>query len=155
MMTTTLLLPNTFKKIGWIILVPATILGIILAANGFESNWANTKVFSVLHDSEHLFDIKSVNVTNTVIGCLFILGAMFVGFAREKREDEFIASLRLNALLWAVFVNYVLLLAAFLFVYDFAFLNVMLYNMFTVLILFIVRFNYLLFKHSTPATDEK
>ena len=81
--------------------------------------------------------------------------AMFVGFSKEKREDEFIAKLRLSSLLWAVWVNYVLLLFAFLFVYGTSFLTVMIYNMFTVLIIFIVRFNYILYKNAKSVSDEK
>jgi hypothetical protein len=34
-------------------------------------------------------------------------------------------------------------------------LNVMLYNMFTVIILFIVRFNYVLYRHTKSISDEK
>ena len=52
-------------------------------------------------------------------------------------------------------INYILLLLAFLFVYGTDFLIVMIYNMFTVLIIFIVRFNYILYKNSKTAPDEK
>jgi hypothetical protein len=78
-----------------------------------------------------------------------------VGFSKEKNEDEFIANLRLSSLLWAVLVNYGLLLLAFVFVYGFPFLNVMVYNMFTVLIIFIARFNYILHRNSNYKPDEK
>ena len=89
------------------------------------------------------------------VNVLFIIGAMLVSFSKEKNEDEYIAGLRLSSLLWAVFVSYVLLLAAFLLVYGSPFLDVMVYNMFTILIIFITRFNYLMYKNSKTATDEK
>ena len=73
----------------------------------------------------------------------------------EKNEDEYIAGLRLSSLLWAVCVSYLLLLIAFVLVYGTPFLNVMVYNMFTVLIIFIIRFNYLLHKNSKIVPDEK
>jgi len=101
----------------------------------------------------HYFAFIETNITNTLVGMLFIIGALFVGFSREKREDEFIANLRLSSLLWAVLVNYVLLLLAFAFVYGDAFLNVMIYTMFTVLIIFICRFNYILFKNSKTLAE--
>jgi ABC-type Fe3+-siderophore transport system permease subunit len=104
---------------------------------------------------KRLFSFIDVNITNTIIGVLFITGALLVGFSREKREDEFIAGIRLSSLLWAVAVNYLLLLLAFIFIYGTPFLDVMLYNMFTVLILFIARFHYMLYKNSKPLTDEK
>ena len=86
---------------------------------------------------------------------LFIIGALLVGFSKEKQEDEYIAEVRLNALLWAVLVNYCLLLAAFVFVYGLSFLTVMIYNMFTVLILFIARFHIALYRNAKNISDEK
>jgi biotin transporter BioY len=86
---------------------------------------------------------------------VFIIGALLVGFTKEKHEDEFIAELRLSSIFWAVWVNYIILLAAFLFVYGTPFLTVMIYNMFTVLIIFIVRFNFLLNKSTKAVPDEK
>jgi small-conductance mechanosensitive channel len=157
-MSNKLLLPNKFKIVGWCLFIPATILGIILTTTGFEINWLHANVFAVFSDfsgSSKLAGVIQTNLTNTVIGVLFIIGAMFVGFSKEKREDEFIANLRLSSLLWAVWVNYILLLLAFLFVYGSNFLTVMIYNMFTVLIIFILRFNYILYKNFKTVSDEK
>ena len=78
-----------------------------------------------------------------------------VGFSKEKQEDEFIAEVRLNSLLWAVAVNYILLLLAFIFVYGTPFLQVMIYNMFTILVIFIARFHYILYKNCKTFSDEK
>jgi hypothetical protein len=90
-----------------------------------------------------------------IVGVVFIVGALFVGFSREKKEDEFIANLRLSSLMWAVWVNYILLLLAFIFIYGMGFLHVMIYNMFTVILIFIGRFNFILFKNKMSNTDEK
>ena len=158
-MTKKLLLPHRYKKIGWCLLVPATLLGIVLALNDFNSEWLHTKVFA-LFLSESINGSKSftfidADITNTVVGVMFIAGALLVGFSKEQTEDEFIAELRLSSLLWAVWVNYGLLLFAFLFIYGTAFLNVMLYNMFTVLIIFIIRFHYILYKNNLAIPNEK
>ncbi len=154
-----LTLPNKYKKIGWIILFPSLILGIISIIAKFELEWLNAKVFAIFHNEfmgkRSYFTFVEVNITNTIIGVLFITGALLVGFSREKREDEYIAGTRLSSLLWAVAVNYILLLLAFIFIYGSPFLDVMLYNMFTVLILFIARFHYVLYKNSKSVPDEK
>jgi hypothetical protein len=153
------LLPNKFKIIGWILFLPATVLGVILTTTGFEIDWLNAKVFAIFSDGaigkSQKFGFMETNITNTVIGILFIIGAMLVGFSKEKKEDEFIANLRLSSLLWAVAVNYILLFFAFLFVYGTPFLTVMVYNMFTILILFIARFNYILYRNAKTTPDEK
>jgi hypothetical protein len=158
-MTNKLLLPHRFKMIGWCILVPATIVGIILTITGYEADWLSSRVFAFISEEafgkSKFFSMITVNITNTLIGSIFIFGAILVGFSKEKKEDEFIANLRLSSLLWSAWVNYALLLIAFLFVYGMAFFNVMVYNMFTILIIFIIRFNYILYKSSKSMADEK
>lgn len=154
-----ILLPNKFKKIGWFIFIPAIILGVSLSLTGFEASWLNGKVFALFNEeiigNSQSFVFIKTNITNTVAGVLFITGAMFVGFSREKKEDEYISNLRLSSLLWAVCASYFLLLLAFIFVYGTAFFTVMIYNMFTILIIFITRFNYILYKSYKSVPDEK
>ena len=158
-MTPKLLLPSKYKTIRWIILIPAVIMGIIISLTGYEANWLNAKVFAIFNDEvfgkKEFFSFIHTDITNTIIGFLFILGGLLVSFSKEKNEDEYISKLRLSSLLWAVAVSYLLLLLAFVFVYGTAFLNVMIYNMFTVLIIFIIRFNYILYKNSKTVSDEK
>lgn len=158
-METKLLLPNKYKLIGWCLLIPATIMGLILIFTDYDAFPIRAKVFAIfneeLFEEKQSFSFIETNITNTVVGVLFIVGAMFVGFSKEKREDEFIAKLRLSSLLWSVWVNYILLLLGFLFIYGAAFFTVMIYNMFTVLIIFIVRFNYILHTNSKSVSDEK
>ena len=158
-MSSKLLLPNRFKKVGWLILIPSTIVGIILACNEFGFDWLWARVFSIANDGKEgnymYCGIRNTNITNTVVGVFFIIGAMLVCFSKEKNEDEFIAEIRLSSLLWAVWVSYILLLIAFLFVYGSPFFDVMVYNMFTVLIIFIVRFNYIMYKNAKAVSHEK
>lgn len=161
-----LLLPNRFKMIGWVILIPATIAGIFLVTTEYESNWLTMKVFAIFNDDLFFgnsessgvrknLTLISVDVTNTLVAILFIVGGMLVSFAKEKREDEFIANLRLTSLMWSVWVNYALLLLCLIFVWGLAFFNVMVYNMFTILIIFIIRFNYILYRNTKSMADDQ
>ncbi|TMI92786.1 MAG: hypothetical protein E6H06_13120 [Bacteroidetes bacterium] len=158
-MSNKLLVPNRFKKIGWFILIPSTMLGIILCFNDFGAAWIHAKVFAIANDGtlgrSEYFSFRNTNITNTIVGAGFLIGALLVSFSKEKNEDEFITEIRLSSLLWAVCVSYTLLLVAFLFVYGSPFFEVMIYNMFTVLIIFIVRFNYILYKNTRTVSDEK
>lgn len=158
-MSRKLLLANKYKKLGWFILIPSTILGLILAYNEFGLDWLWARVFAIANDGKEgkymYLSFRNTNITNTVVGSFFIIGAMLVSFSKEKNEDEFIAEIRLSSLLWAVCVSYILLLISFLLVYGTPFLDVMVYNMFTVLIIFIIRFNYILHKNSNSESDEK
>jgi hypothetical protein len=155
-----ILLPNYFKLIGWILLVPSAIFGFFLMLSDLESTLKiNSKVFALYNDeimgSQRHTGIISTDITNTLVGVFFILGAMMVGFSKEKKEDEYVANLRLSSLMWAVWVNYVLLLLSFIFIYGMGFFHVMIYNMFTVLIIFIGRFNIKLFINRMIPADEK
>lgn len=155
-----ILLPNYFKLIGWILLIPSAILGFFLMLSDLESTLKiNSKVFALYNDeimgSQRHTGIISTDITNTLVGVFFILGAMMVGFSKEKKEDEYVSNLRLSSLMWAVWVNYVLLLLSFIFIYGMGFFHVMIYNMFTVLIIFIGRFNIKLFINRMIPADEK
>ena len=159
-MSHSLLLPNRYKKIGWCLFIPMFVAGLLVFATNYEANWLQGKVFTICSgffgdkNAPRKWFIET-NLTNTLLGILFITGALLVGFSKEKNEDEYIARLRLNALLWAVLVNYILLLIAFILVYDLPFFTVMTFNMFTVLLLFIFRFHYLLYRSKIALTDEK
>ncbi|WP_341842066.1 hypothetical protein [Chitinophaga caseinilytica] len=78
------------------------------------------------------------------------VGLLLVSFSREKDEDEYISKIRLESLQLAVLVNYVLLILATVFIYDMAYFNVMIYNMFTILLIFIIRFHFLLYRQKNP-----
>lgn len=154
-----LLLPNGYKKIGWMILIPSLVIGIILIATSFETLALNTTIFAI-YGTEILGDtvilgLFDTNITPTLIGVLFIIGGLLVAFSKENKEDEYIASLRLSSFHWAFLVNYLLLIFCFLFIYGSSFFSVMLYNMFTMLIIFIARFNFLLYRNSKTISNEK
>jgi len=146
------LLPNKFKTIGWLILIPTSILGLVVIYTDYSIEWLNIKTFAILNKdfgkSTEMFTYLETNLINTILGSLFIIGALLVSFSKEKTEDEHISSLRLSSLMWAVLLNYLILLLSFILVYGLSFLDIMVYNMFTVLIIFILRFHYLIYKNS-------
>ena len=119
-MSKSILLPNKFKKIGWFILIPSFLIGIFLTFSDYRPDWLNGKMVTVFHfrTDEKYFAVLNVNFTNTIIGVLLIIGGLHVSFSKEKNEDEFISKIRFTSLLWAVLVNYVLLIIAFVFVYE-------------------------------------
>lgn len=154
-----LLLPNKFKRLGWFILISSALMGFLLIILNDSRIEINSTVFAIYADEilgkTHYFSFVKTDIINTLIGSLFIIGGLMVGFSKEKNEDEYISNLRLNSLLWAVLVNYLLLFFLFLFIYGLGFLNVMVYNMFTVLIIFIAKFNYSLYRNSKSVLNEE
>ncbi|GAB4028494.1 hypothetical protein [Spirosoma gilvum] len=148
-MKTKWLFPHSYRLIGWFIFVPSAVLGLATMYADFNISWLvatalNKPVMINLENSTgHFVDIQ--NLTDELAGVGVIVGLMFIAFSREKTEDEMISQLRLEALQWSVYVNYLILAIAILTVYDNAFFNVMIYNMFTVLLVFIIRFRWLMF----------
>lgn len=159
-MLTKLLLPNRFKKPGWIILIPSVLLGLFIIIFDYDFKFLEAKVFTVysatlFNNAATWFGLIESNLTNTIVGVLFIIGAVFVAFSKEKAEDEFIAKTRLESLLWATYINYGILLFCFLFFYALEFLFVMILNMFTILVIFIIRFYYVLHRANKSLSYEK
>jgi hypothetical protein len=159
-MKTKLLFPNQFKRIGWILLVPSTILGILIIFFDFKFKLLDSDVFTIynkgfLDSSGTFFGFFRGNYLPTMAGIIFLIGAIFVAFSKEKHEDEFIAKTRLESLVWATYVNYAILIFCFLFFFDLEFMLVMIFNMFTVLVFFIIRFYFILYKTKKSLSNEK
>jgi hypothetical protein len=160
-METRFLLPNKCKLIGWILLIPSTIGGLLVIVREFKFKFFDVRMFTIASggtapwDFTNFFKFENQNITGTIFGICCILGALMVAFAKEKNEDEFISKRRLESLLWATILNYLILIFCFIFFYEFGFMYVMIFNMFTILILFIIRFNYVLYRSSKSLRYEK
>ncbi len=140
-MKSTLLLPNKYKWIGIILLIPSLVLGAFYRFANFEFD------FLEIEKSQKEFLDKHFNLTDELALTGIIVALLFIAFAREKQEDEYINTIRLESLQWAVLINYILLLVATWLIHGFAYIDVMMYNMLTVLIIFIIRFHVVLRKN--------
>jgi len=144
-MTPRLLLPNRYKLIGWMITIPSFLLMLAVLHGDFAFQFltysSDADDLHRLFFSGTLFSLHSNNFTDEIGGILLIVGLLFTAFSKEKDEDERIAALRLESLLWAVLINSILLILAMIFLYNGLFLHAMAYNICTTLILFIIRFN--------------
>ena len=83
------------------------------------------------------------------------IGGILATCSREKVEDEMISHIRLNALLIALYVNYAILIVCSLLVYDFDFVQVMIYQMFTILLVFMFIFRSPVGRLQKGAGDEE
>ncbi len=93
-----------------------------------------------------LFEIIETGISSELASIAIIVGGLIVGFSKEKIEDEFIYKLRKDSLVWAIIFNYFILTLTIIFIYDLSFFHVLIYNMFTPLLFFIIRFNFLKLK---------
>jgi len=153
------LLPNHFKKIGWILFIPGIILGVFYLFDEIYFNFLDLKILSIasqhLAGTTELFSITKNNFTDELIGLLLIMGSLLIAFSKEKSEDEFISKIRLESLVWATYFNYAILIITIIFIFDTLFFWVLVFNMFTILIFFIIRFNWALYKTKNQLKDEE
>ncbi len=142
-MKTLYLLPYTFKRIGYWMVIPFFVLGIAYLEWDFTFSWLN------YHTSKtgFLADINA-NFTDELAAIGLICSLFLIAFSKERVEDEAISFFRLEALHWAVYANYAVLLLAIIFCYGSLFFTVMTVNLFTVLFIFIARFRYVLYQYN-------
>jgi hypothetical protein len=129
----TLLFPHRFQKVGWVIFALAAALGIYICVTGFDT-------------TPTMNNIAIIGIT---------VGGILATCSKEKIEDEMISHIRLNSLLVALYINYAVLIVASLLVYDLDFLQVMIYQMFTILLVFMVVFRCQVWRAKRGADDEE
>ncbi len=140
-MLTNILLPHQFQKLGWVLLLPFAIL--LFATNYLEFYFSWLEI-----DMREgaFFEEPRENFTNELAMIGVFLSLFLIAFSREKEEDEYIRKLRLDSLLLACYANTFILIIGTMLFYGFGFLEFMGYNMFTIQLLFIARFKWVLYR---------
>ena len=137
-MENSLLIPGKYKVVGWIIFILFACLGLATLY------WDYSIPGLVLPLKESLF--FDANLTNELALAGVIIGLMIIVFAREKIEDEYISLMRLKCLQWSVLISFVILFILNFMFYGGSFYVVLIYNMFTIPLIFIAKFNYSLYR---------
>jgi hypothetical protein len=169
-MKTKNLLPNRWKPIGWVFLVLFMPVGVwclfsdetfpiqaeVTIPWPFEDGYAlsgtisngGSQISGSSTPDENPTGTLTLNLIDEIISLAIMAGLFLTGFARVKNEDERTAQMRLGALQWAIYGHTLVLVLCILFVHGLPFLDVMIYNMFTPLLIFVLRFHWLLFKEA-------
>jgi Co/Zn/Cd efflux system component len=138
-MESKMLLPYRWKKFGWFLLIPSLALGFAYLFKEAEL----LKSLSLLGDA-----------VDEVISISLLISIILTAFSKEKQEDEWSARVRVDAMLWAVYVNTFLLLLSIVFIYGDAFWKIMILNLFTTPLLFLLRFRYTIWQSSKEISSE-
>ena len=159
-MKTHFLFPNKYKIIGWILFVPSLLTFIVTSIFNIDiDNYMNIKVFAIYADGigekPGFFKIIEDSFSYELITILIIVGGLFVCFSKLKNEDEYSSKIRYESLVWATYFNYFLILFFTVFLYGMPFLNVIVYNVYTLLIFFIIRFHYMIYKLNKASSDDE
>ncbi len=139
------LFPYCFRYFGWGLVLAHVPLSMIGRMHGMVNPIDSQPDSSKLFTGDHLFFISTT--------LLMSLGLFFVAFAREKMEDEQIWQIRLDSLRWAIYVNYFLLIAGLVFIYDTAHLLEL--NLWVPMLFFIIRFRGVIFRLNSSLSKEE
>ena len=159
-MKTHFLFPNKFKKLGWILFVPSFIASLFISFSNLNiDNYWIVKVFAFtetgIMSQNNYFSVIQNSIVDEVLLYSLIIGGILVGFSKLKIEDEFTSKIRYESLVWATYLNYGLILFFTIFVYGLSYLNVLFFNTFTLLLFFIIRFHYLIYKLNKTSNDDE
>ncbi len=144
-MKNSLLLSNKYKLFGWIIFLLFAALGVLCMIKDFQISGLQIYHIPTGSFDSITFDFEDFNLTNELAVLGITVGLLMIVFVKEKIEDEYISMLRLKSLQLAVLLSYVVLIILNFSFYGLGFLILLVYNVWTTLIIFIVKFNYSLY----------
>lgn len=148
-----ILFPSNYRKIGIALILLSVLLIIINSFDGLLF-LEKIKVLAV-YDSgtplnqnsgaPHFFKVIQDDFRFEIIVVLLLVGLIFFGFSKRQNEDELIQKMRLNALLWATYAHFTLFILMTIFTFGIFYLNYLLIGIFTILVIYIIRFEYKMF----------
>ncbi len=151
-MKNNLLLPNKYKVLGWILFLLFGALGVFCMTMQFKI--PGFEIFNT--QSKELINFNDYNLTNELAFTGITIGLLMIAFAKEKVEDEYLSLVRLKSLQWAVLISYVILIILNISTFGLTFLMLLVYNIWTILIVFIIKFYFALYSlNNEEAGDEK
>ncbi len=162
-MKTKFLLPHKFKRIGIIILLFTITMLVVEWLTGGLLFLQDVPIIAVVDtgmplsfqaENDYFVRIQD-DIRFELYSVLAIIGGIFLAFSKQRIEDEYISKIRLESLVWATYLHFILLILSILSVYGIGFLNVLFINVFSVLILFNIRFYFILLKTKHSRRDEK
>ena len=127
------LLPAWCRKAGWALFIPCAILGLYII---FIEGYVPLEI--------KLCEVLKTNVA--IIGTL--IGLYMIAFSKEKIEDEFINSLRMDAMIKAIILNCVIIVLASLIIYGGWYIYTLSITQYFVLLAYIIIFRYNIHKYS-------
>lgn len=133
------LFPHQFRVIGWVLAIVAVVGYLCLPEIHFKMP---SLYFDTFFDDENesgFFRMATANSLSIAM-ILLTIGLLFIGFSKEKIEDEFVQYLRAQSLIWATYVTAILFIATTLLIYGIAYIYVPFLVFYVFLILFIIKF---------------
>lgn len=138
------LLPNKSKIVGGIFLGIGIALAVVRFSCGIKPEFLHVSVFSIYSTflETKYFSVITNNIFEEIVGLFVLIGLFMIAFSKEKDENDKVQMIRLSSMYLSVFINTLLLGLAFFFVYGLAFVEMMVLNLYSILIIFLIIFRF-------------
>lgn len=142
-------LPHKIKIVGMFLFILGIISSYLRFGLGIKPSFLTVSVFSIYSSflETKTFQIITNNISEEIVILLLLIGLLLINFSKEKSESDLVTSFRFKALINSILINSVILIFSTLFVYGFAFVSVLMVNMFSQLILYQIIFRFLIFRN--------
>ena len=163
-MNTKLLFPHRYKKVGWLLLVPGLLLTIVsliamlfpndswtvkhlnfLGESMLTTKWIYISDFHKVLPLQTDFGFSGEDLMNEIIMTFVTIGFLLVAFSKEKQEDEYIATVRAESLIWGFYVNIIYFLIGIWLVYGGDFWTFLYWSLVIPPVVFLVRFHWFIY----------
>lgn len=133
-----LLFPRGFQVAGWMLFIPAVTMGMLLC---------------VLR----LVDMPGIleTIVNDVVIIGIVTGALFIVCSKGRQEDEMTASIRLNALLNALYIYASLLIINTVLLNGLLYFQFMIINLVLLPVIYVIVFRIEMHRYSKMGEDEE
>ncbi|MEE3486360.1 MAG: hypothetical protein VZQ98_18810 [Bacteroidales bacterium] len=162
------LFPYQFKWIGWSLFIPFALL-FFLAYGYFhviDDDFISFKTLMIMmgelntfhggHEAKgFLFEVGRQGMFDEICLVAMSVGLLFVAFARERDEDEYVEHLRLHSFAWAIKVNTVLFILGTWFFFGGLYLWFVLFWFLSLFLIYLAKFQLELHQMRKGVNDEE
>jgi hypothetical protein len=138
-------IPYSKRWPAWLFLAGGGVLGFLWGFERFKPDYLNVPVFAVYSSylKKVVFGMSQTNVTDELALILILAGLLWLVCSREKKDGPETDILRYKALVYSVLFNSGFLLFSALFIFGIGFITVMIVNLFSQLVFYLVIFRIL------------
>lgn len=161
------LFPYRFKWIGWSLFLPFALLFFgQMCTNAISDDLISFPTLMIGVGNLNFFHpngepmgfivgVQREGMFDEICIVAMSLGLLFVAFARERDEDEYVEHLRLHSFVWAIKANTVLLILGTWFFFGGLYLWFLLLWLFSLFLIYIAKFQWELRKMRKEGGDEE
>jgi hypothetical protein len=140
------LLSYQFKYPGFGSLMAGCIMAYLVISRNYKPDFLDVPVFAIYSSylNKVIFGITQTNFADELAIILLLLGLILLAVSKQKLEKDHYMKMRSNALIWSVFLNTALMMVAALTFFGMGYLIILMINIFSQLVIYLILFNVLL-----------